>query len=405
MENNRLQKLVDDASSELTNGILPFWMKHVVDKEKGGFYGEISDSLVTNRDAPKGSLLTSRILWAFSASYLRFKAQEYLKLAELAYNYLITTFWDKRDSGLFWLVDSDGKPIETRKQIYGQAFGIYALSEFYKATGEGEVLNRAVELFHLIQGKSYDQQNSGYFEAYTRDWKLETDLRLTPTDMNEKKSMNTHLHVLEAYTNLLKIWKDESLACALETLIAVFLNRIIDKKTNHLRMFFDDKWTVKSGNVSFGHDIEASWLLTETAEVLNKERLKCDISKLAVDMAQAVHDQGMDPDGGILFEADKNMEIVDSKKEWWVQCEGVVGFLSAYQLSHEAHFVNAALKTWEFIEKCIIDREHGEWVRYVTRDRIVKRNEALVNNWKCPYHNSRVCLEIINRVPSMEVVH
>lgn len=400
MEDNRLQRLVDHASSELTKGILPFWMKHVVDKERGGFYGEISDSLEINRGAPKGSLLTSRILWAFSASYLRFKAQEYLKLAELAYDYLIKAFWDKRDSGLFWLVDPGGNPIETRKQIYGQAFGIYALSEYYKATGEREVLNRAIELFHLIEAKSYDKQDSGYFEAYTRDWKLETDLRLTPTDMNEKKSMNTHLHVLEAYTNLLRIWKDESLVGALETLIDVFLNRIIDKRTNHLRLFFDEKWTVKSDNISFGHDIEASWLLTEATEILNKESLKRHISKLAVDMAQAVHDQGMDPDGGIVFEVDKNMEILDSKKEWWVQCEAVVGFLNAHHLSHQEHFVDATLRTWGFIEEYIIDREHGEWVRYVTRDRIVKRNEALVNNWKCPYHNSRACLEIISRVSS-----
>jgi cellobiose epimerase len=180
------------------------------------------------------------------------------------------------------------------------------------------------------------------------------------------------------------------------------LNRIIDRKTNHLRLFFSEKWTVKSDNLSFGHDIETSWLLTEASETLNKDHPKHDISGLAVDMAQAVHDQGMDADGGILFEADRNGRIIDSKKEWWVQCEGVLGFLNAYRLSCQSHFVDSALKTWGVIEKYIIDREHGEWVRYVTRDRVVKRNEALVNNWKCPYHNSRLCLEIINRVPSME---
>lgn len=401
MKDKRLQRLAEQASGELTKGILPFWMTYTVDKKRGGFYGEISDSLEINKDAPKGALLTSRILWAFSSSYLQFKAEEYLKIADFAYEYLTRVFWDRNDLGFFWLVDPHGVPIETRKQIYGQAFGIYALSEYYKATGEKEALNRAIELFHLIEDKSYDKQHAGYFEAYTRDWRLETDLRLTPIDMNEKKSMNTHLHVLEAYTNLLRIWNDGSLIRALETLIDMFLNRIIDRRSSHLRLFFDEKWIVKSDNLSFGHDIETSWLLVEAVETLTNDHLMRDITELAIDMAQAVHDQGMDPDGGILFEADRNGKVIDSKKEWWVQCEAVVGFLNAHHLSGDVHFLDAALKTWGFIQKYIIDREHGEWVRYVTRDRVVKKNEALVNNWKCPYHNSRTCLEIINRVTSM----
>ncbi|MBN1582850.1 MAG: AGE family epimerase/isomerase [Anaerolineae bacterium] len=400
MDKKRIVSYIDRAKAELTENILPFWLEHTVDRERGGFYGSISNDLVVDLAAERGALLCSRILWTYSAAYKRYPNPKYLDMVRWAYVDLLAHFWDDEFGGLYWAADAEGRPTNTRKQIYGQAFGVYALAEYFSAVREPAILDKAIVLFDLIETHSYDPENQGYLEAYTRKWRPEDDLRLSDVDLNEKKSMNTHLHVMEAYTNLARVWPDARLKARHRELLEVMIQRIIHPETYHTVLFFDETWHPRSDRVSFGHDIEASWLLVEAAEVAGDAAVLEQAKALAVKMAQAVYDEGLDADGGLLYEADPH-GIVDANKEWWPQAEAAVGFVNAYQLSGESHFLSAALQSWEFIERHMVDREHGEWFRAVTRDGVVRDCELKVSFWRCPYHNSRACIEMIERLESL----
>jgi mannobiose 2-epimerase len=220
--------------------------------------------------------------------------------------------------------------------------------------------------------------------------------------MDEKKSMNTHLHMLEAYANLSRMWKHQELQQRLRALIDIFLDHIIDPKSHHFRLFFDEDWTPKSDVISFGHDIEGSWLICEAAEIYADPQLLKNVHDEAVRIAQAVYDEAVDRDGGLLYEA-KNGRIIDSDKHWWPQAEAVVGFLNAYQISGQEHFRAAAEKSWDFIERCIVDHKHGEWFWKVSRERLPSNDKYKVDAWKCPYHNSRTCFEVMARVAAGEL--
>ena len=260
--------LIQRIEAELKGNILPFWIKHVVDRERGGFYGEISHDLVVDRAADRGALLTSRILWTYASAYRHYRDPAHLEMAHWAYADLVKTHWDSEFGGLFWSVTADGRPKATRKQIYGLAFGTYAMSELHRATGEQEPLERAITLYRLIEQHSRDRRHGGYFEACKRDWSLEQDVRLSAIDLNEPKSQNTHLHVMEGYTNLLRVWPDPELRSAQAELLEVMLTRILDPGTHHLGLFFNETWELRYPRISYGHDIEAAWLLTEAAEVV-----------------------------------------------------------------------------------------------------------------------------------------
>lgn len=386
---------------ELNDNILPFWIKYAVNRERGGFYGAISNDLVAHKDAPRGALLTSRILWTFSAAYRRYPRPEYLSMARNAYDDLLAHFWDNDYGGLFWEIDAQGNVTKGRKQIYGQAFGVYALAEWFAAGGEPAALDRAIELFRLIEQHSYDPVYGGYLEACTRQWQPEADMRLSNVDRNEAKSMNTHLHVMEAYTNLRRVWSSDEIARAHRQMIEVMMRRIIDSQTAHTILFFSEDWQPRSDEVSYGHDIEASWLLVEAAEVDGDEALIGEAKALALRMAQAVYEQALDSDGGLMYEAGPH-GWTDDSKEWWPQAEAVVGFLNAYQLSGKVHFLDAALAGWAFIEQHLIDRQRGEWFRGVHRDGTLKKDEFKVSFWKCPYHNGRMCMEVIERLRTLQ---
>ncbi len=400
MDETTRQTYIHKAETELRENILPFWMKYTVDQERGGFYGEISNTLDVDKDAPRGALLTSRILWTYSAAYKRYHAPEYLEMARWAYDDLLTHFWDATYGGLYWMIAANGEPLRPRKQIYGQAFGIYALAEYYSATGEQNALDKAITLFRLLEEHSHDPQYGGYFEAYTRDWRLESDLRLSAVDMNEKKSMNTHLHVMEAYTNLLRVWDNEALRLRQAENVDIMMHRIISPKTFHTLLFFDEAWTPRSDRISYGHDIETNWLLVESAEVLGDEQRLAEAKTIAVQMAQAVYTEGLDAEGGLVNDGDPR-GVIDADFEWWPQAEAAVGFLNAYQISGQSHFLEAALRSWDFIERHFIDRQYGEWFRHVSKDYVVDLSAPKVSFWKCPYHNSRACMELIDRLGKM----
>jgi len=400
VDQSTLRTYARRIEAELRGNILPFWMQHAIDRERGGFYGEISNDLRVDRDAPRGALLTSRILWTYSAAYRCYGDPAYREMADRAYEDLIARFWDETYSGLYWAIDADRQPVNTRKQIYGQAFGIYSLSEYCLATGSEPALERAVALFGDIEANSYDPHRGGYLEAFTRQWTLEEDLRLSEVDLNEAKSMNTHLHVLEAYASLMRAWTSPELARKQRALLRVIVERIVDPATYHTRPFFDQRWNPKSDRISYGHDIEASWLLVDAARGLHDEALLDATEALAVRMAQATLSEALDQDGGLLYEAGPE-GITDTRKEWWPQAETVVGALNAYQLTSEPSFLEAALRSWDFIASHLVDQEHGEWFRCVSRDREVDSQEPKVSFWKGPYHNARACMEAIARLESL----
>jgi mannobiose 2-epimerase len=387
---------------ELLDNILPFWMKHTVDESNGGFYGAVMNNWQVQNDAPRSAILCARIIWTYATAYRLYKDKQYLRMAERAYDYLKRAFWDRDYGGVYWHVDYQGKPLYDRKHSYAQAFAIYGLAEYHRATGEAQSLKLAQELFEFLEAHSYDPVNDGYVEGCSREWGALDDMRLSEHEPNCRKSMNTLLHVMEAYTQLLRVWDDAKLKARLRGLILVFLNHVIDPQTYHFRLFFDDQWQSLRPIVSFGHDIEGSWLLVEAAEMLGEAGLLAQCRAMATKMAEAVYRQGQEADGSLLYEATpEGIETYD--RHWWVQAEAVVGFYNAYQLSVQAgapasYFAEAAYQSWRYIEDHMVDRQHGEWFKVVRRDGTPRSDQVKAGPWECPYHNSRTCYEMVARL-------
>ena len=390
-----LEKYKQELENELKN-ILSYWQKNTLDEENGGFYGRIDNDNNIFKDAPKGSVLNSRILWSFSAAFNLTNNFSYLQTAQRAFGYLLDHFIDKEFRGVFWTVDFKGNPLDAKKQIYAQAFAVYGLSEFYMSSKNEEAKQLAIQLYNHIVEHSYDTKHGGYIEALSRDWKDADDLRLSKKDANEKKSMNTHLHLLEAFTNLYRVWTNEKLEERITELIFIFLNHIIDPETHHMVLFFDEKWNKKSNIVSYGHDIEAAWLIEEAAEAIRNASLLEQVKKESVQLATATTD-GLDKDGGLWYEFDLEKDDLIKQKHWWPQAEAMVGFFNAWQITNEQIFLQRSIKSWQFIRDQIQHKKYGEWVWGINEDNTVM-NEDKVGIWKCPYHNSRACIELIKRI-------
>ena len=393
-----LKQYRKEVEQELED-ILAYWIKFTIDNENGGFVGKIDHDDKIYPEAPKGSVLNSRILWTFSAAYNLTKKQEYLTVAARAFHYITEYFVDKKFGGVYWTVDYKGRPLDTKKQIYALAFAVYGLSEFYQASKNETALKFAVDIYKDIIRHSYDGKNGGYIEALTRDWKEIGDLRLSAKDANEKKSMNTHLHILEAFANLHRVSPTDTLELQLRDLIQLFAEHIISKKSNHLVLFFDDEWNERSNVISYGHDIEAAWLVQESTEIIHAMDLLPGIKDRSVAMAKAAA-EGLDIDGGLWYEYDPDHHHLIKQKHSWPQAEAMIGFFNAWQNTGDESFLNQSLKSWEFVKKFMRDKKCGEWYWGVNEDYSVMRQEDKVGIWKCPYHNTRACIEIINRINS-----
>ncbi len=389
-----LQKRIEE---ELVHHLLPFWEKESVDQEGGGFWARVSNDLAVKERTPKGLILNTRILWTFSSVYQKYRDENYRRLAERAFRYVQDHFWDQQFGGMLWMLDEKAQPLDDSKKIYGQAFSIYSMCEYYRATQNREALDRAIELYRLIERYNYDPIHTGYYETSNRDWTLAEDLRLSEVDMNEKKSMNTHLHVLEAYTQLFRLWPVAELQTRLRSLLSNFLQQIIDKQTHHMRLFFNEAWEVRLADVSFGHDIEASWLLDEAAAVLNEAELSTKVQQVSLAMADAVYREALAPQGGIYYERSVTGHV-QKDLQWWPQAEALVGFLNAYQNSGQEKFFEAAERVWEFCDRYLIDHEKGEWFYSVGPDLKPDLTLLKISEWKCPYHNGRACVETIHRL-------
>lgn len=380
------------AILNLVGNILPFWIERMVDP-RGGFYGRCDGNNNIHPDAHKGAILNARILWAFSAAYRVIGDKKYLEMAQRAKVYLERFFIDKDFGGVFWELDSDGKPFDTKKQFYAIGFAIYGLSEFARATGDSHAKELALKLFADIETHSRDNVNGGYFEAATQQWEPIGDMRLSDKDDNASKTMNTHLHILEPYTNLLRIApENDDLSQAVRHLLHIFIDKIEDCKSHHLGLFFNDDWTRRDHEISYGHDIEASWLLLEAAQVLGDTDVLDKVLAHTKEIAIAAL-EGRCFDGSMVYERHANGHY-DNDKHWWVQAENVIGQLYLWKFHGMEQMYDKAVQSWEYIRDNIVDNVNGEWF-WSLKGSQPNLLDDKAGFWKCPYHNSRMCLEII----------
>ncbi len=386
------------AETELREHILPFWLAHARDQKLGGFHGEIDNELAVNPAAPRGLLLTARILWTFSAAYRRYQDPAYLEMARWAYADLTGHFLDREHGGFYWSLNADLSPLETRKQTYGQVFAIYGLSEYARATGETAARDLAIQTYQLLNKHTHDRQLGGFLETATRDWCRPAQWDAHIMGVPTAKSQNTNLHVMEAFTALLRIWPDDSIRQSLREMIEIMLERILDPQTHHLVLFLDQDWRPQGDSISYGHDIEVSWLLVEAAEVLGEPDLLARVRRESVAIAEATLASGVDPADGGIFNEGNPAGVTDRSKDWWPQAEAVVGFLNAYQLTGETRYFQASQRTWAFIETRLCDRVHGEWFWSADPSPTRRARHPKAGFWKCPYHNARACLELIERL-------
>ncbi|HDR90103.1 MAG TPA: N-acyl-D-glucosamine 2-epimerase [Bacteroidetes bacterium] len=395
-EEDIIQRLKENARNELTENILPFWTERMPDRKQGGFYGRVDGKNTVHPDAPKGAVLNARILWAFSSAHHILETPSYLETATLAWEYANRYFFDEEYGGVWWSLNCNGTPLETKKQVYAQAFFIYALSRYFITTGDDNARKRAVVLYELLEEHSLDRQYGGYLEAFSREWKEMEDLRLSKKDENEKKTTNTNLHVLEAYTLLSRIWPVRYLRSQLRSLLRSFLEKIIHPETFHLRLFFDEFWNPRSQLVSYGHDIEAAWLLYEAALMVEDSSLTRRVAEISVKMVDAAL-EGFQDDGSLIYEKDDSKGYIDRDRHWWVQAEAVVGLIHAWQLTKRKDYLQKADRCFNYITNHLADRKNGEWYWSIRADGTANTHDDKAGFWKCPYHNSRMCLEIMQR--------
>lgn len=389
-----LKAIAGEMQDELSR-ILDFWSTRAVDDTFGGFAGRIDGTGALVAHARKGAVLNARILWTFSAAFRQTGNPQYRLMADRAYRFLNTFFRDPINGGLYWETDYTGQPVNTRKQAYAQGFGLYAYSEYYRATGNPESLAEAQKLFGLIEEKFWETRYGGYLEALSADWQPLDDMRLSTKDANSPKSMNTHLHILEPYTNLYRVWPDERLKNRILDLIAIFQNRIIDAETGHFNLFFDLDWTVQSTMISYGHDIEGAWLLHEAALETGNRAVIDSVRQSALRLVGITLREGLAPDGTLCYE--REASHLDANRHWWPQAEAMVGLMDAWEITPDDHYLRALQTIWSFIKTKLVDRENGEWFWSVDPNGIPNRTDDKAGFWKCPYHNSRALIEIINR--------
>lgn len=391
-----MDNLKQTMKDVLEHNILSYWIDHVVDKENGGFYGRIDGDDQIHAQAEKGAVMNARILWAFSAAYRVLRNPAYLEAATRAKDYFLAHFVDKENGGVYWSVDYQGNPLDTKKQTYAIGFAIYGFSEYARATGDAEALEMAKRLYHDIETHAYDSENQGYIEALTCDWQPIADMRLSDKDENGSRTMNTHLHIIEPYTNLYRVWKDAALEKSIRNLLDIFTDKLLNPETHHLDLFFDDKWQGKRNVESYGHDIEASWLLHETALVLDDKVVLQKMEQVIRRIADAA-DEGLRPDGSMVYEHWKDTDEYDLQRQWWVQCENIIGHIDLYQYFGYEDSLEKAIQCWNFVQKNLIDAKNGEWHWAVLDDGTINLKDDKAGFWKCPYHNSRMCLELIER--------
>lgn len=389
-------QLKNEVFTNLTHNILPFWSDRMVDYTNGGFYGRIDSNNKVYPGDDKGGILNARILWTYSSAYRILKDTSYLRLAKRSKDYIMAHFIDKQYGGAFRSVKSNGEPSDTRKQIYTQSFFIYGLCEYYRATGDKESLNCAKQIFELFEKYALDTKNGGYFEVFTRDWNRSHDLLIGEKSVNDEKTMNTHLHIMEAYTNLYRVWPDKRVGDELKNLVILFLDKIIDARTSHLICFMDRNWNKTSQIDSYGHDIESSWLLNEAAGLIHDTALSARVKHVSIEIANAAG-EGLQADGSMIYEKDLSSHQTNNERSWWVQAETIVGYYNAFEMTADKKYLEKSVNCWTYTKNHIVDNRGGGWFSSVSEYGSPGKGDK-GGFWVCPYHNSRMCMEIVERV-------
>lgn len=385
--------LRDEVEEELKQHIIPFWEK-MEDNEYGGYYGFMDFNLNVDKKYEKGCILNSRILWFFSSAYNLLGDKKLLKCADHAWEFMRDYCADKENGGVYWSVTYDGNVLDSTKHTYNQAFAIYALSAYYEASKCKEALELANSLFERIEDTCTDEY--GYLEAFTVDWKPESNEKLSENGLLADKTMNTLLHVLEAYTEFYRVTKEEKVAVALKNILKQFADNVYNDKTGHLEVFFDTQMNTISDLYSYGHDIEASWLLDRACEVLDDKEITDKMKHIILTIAENVYKIAYD---GKAINNECFKGVVDTTRVWWVQAESIVGFYNCYQETGNDKYIKIADELWRYIKEYIIDKRIGsEWFWDINIDNEPESRKPIVEPWKCPYHNGRMCMEIIRRI-------
>lgn len=373
--------------------VADWWAAHTIDEAQGGFVGEVDDNNQVVEGASKGVILNARILWFFSETAQYIDNPAYRACADRAYQYLLQFFRDSEHGGFYWELSATGQPINTKKQVYAQAFVIYALASYYQLTQNQAALDVALATFALVEEKAIDREREGYLEAFTREWGLIEDLRLSDKDLNYPKSQNTHLHVLEAYTRLAIVAPTAVVKNALRYNIEMFDKYMINRENYHLRMFLDLDWKDFSPGFTYGHDIEAAWLIAKALEALGDDDYTAKLTPDLLRVAETTAAEGVGEHGQVLDAYDFASKTISPDTVWWVQAEALVGFLYAYVTNGDEKYLALATAVWEFIKKHQMDLDKGEWFWLSTLDTHATVKNYKVGFWKCPYHNGRAMIE------------
>lgn len=401
---DKLAVMRDEVKEELQKDIIPFW-KNLRDNDKGGYYGWLSYDLALDKKSEKGCILNSRITWFFSNAYTLLKEESLLEEAKHGYEFLIKHCVDKEYGGIFWSLNYDGTPKDTTKHTYNQAFCIYALASYYEASKDREALELAFSLFHLIEEKCTDEV--GYLEAFTRDFQPESNEKLSENGVLADKTMNTLLHVFEAYTELCRVAgalpdrKEETdeVRRRLAWMMDLFADKIYNPAKHRQEVFFDKDYNTILDLHSYGHDIETAWLIDRGVEVLGEKAYEEKMSPITQALTAQIYRVAFDGHS-LANECDRG--VVNENRIWWVQAETVVGFLNGYEKTPEHdEYREAALAEWEFIKAHVVDQRPGsEWFWEVKADGTPIEGRPIVEPWKCPYHNGRMCIEVMKRTAS-----
>ena len=390
----REKQMADEIALHLKDSIIPFW-KNLRDDTYGGYYGYMGYDLKVDEKAVKGCILNSRITWFFANAYTLLKDESLLAEAKHGYEFLRDHCIDREHGGIFWSLNYDGTPEDTTKHTYNQAFCIYALSSYYEASKDAEALQLAEELFSLIEKKCTDEV--GYLEAFTRDFKPESNEKLSENGVLADKTMNTLLHVFEAYTELYRVSKKAEVKEKLMWIMDVFKDKVYNPKLHRQEVFFDAQYNSIIDLHSYGHDIETAWLMDRGVEIIGEKEYEEKMYPMTQDLTRQIYKVAFD---GHSLSNECEKGVVDTNRIWWVQAETIVGFLNGYEKTPEhTEYLDAACDTWEYIKEYLIDKREGsEWFWLVDKDGKPVEGEPIVEPWKCPYHNGRMCIEVIRRL-------
>lgn len=386
------------AEEMLTGTILPFW-KRMRDDEHGGFYGYMDFDLNLNKQAEKGCILNSRILWFFSEASMALKRADLADDARHAYEFFTNHCYDVENGGVYWSCDFTGKPLDTTKHTYNQGFAIYALSAYYRLTGEQAALDRAKEIFHLIETHCTDSE--GYLEAFTIDWKPESNEKLSENGVMAAKTMNTLLHVFEGYAGLYQASHDPEVGAALRRILSIYEHKIYSPGLHRQLVFFDEHYNSIIDLYSYGHDIESSWLIDWGCDLLEDAELSARIHAINSDLAAHIYQEAY-TGHSVVNECERGR--VDTTRVWWVQAEAILGFVNEYEKSGDPKYRDAAADIYHYICDVMVDKRPGsEWFWEVDTDGVPSSRKPILEPWKCPYHNGRMCMELMRRNPDVTV--